>query len=96
MLQWEERRAMLTCGKARLDWRIGRGDADREGGSGGRRGLGPGQGAVSREGDREAGSFHGGLVVSQLVNPLLLQQQGLLLARTKVKNKGWEFWKMFR
>lgn len=34
---------------------------------------------MSWEGDGQAGSLHGGLVVPQLMDPLLLQQQGLLL-----------------
>lgn len=34
---------------------------------------------MSWEGDGQAGSLHGGLVVPQLMDALLLQQQGLLL-----------------
>lgn len=65
---------VLTCGEARLDRRILRGDADGEGRRRGRRRLRPGQGSVSREGHGHAGGLHGRLVVPQLVDPLLLQQ----------------------
>lgn len=68
-----------TCGEARFGGGIGGRDTDWEGGRRGWGRLGPGQGAVTREGDRQAGGLHGSLVVPQLVNPLLLQQQCLLL-----------------
>lgn len=86
---------MLTSGESRFDGRIGGRDADRKRGSRGRRRLGPGQGSVSREGDRQAGSLHGGLIVSQLVNPLLLQQQSLLLTHAhKIKSGKTQIKKM--
>lgn len=65
-----------TCGKSRLG--RGLGHYDGEGGGGWRR-LGPGQGAMPGEAYRQASCFHRSLVVSQLVDPLLLQQQSLLL-----------------
>lgn len=65
-----------TCGKSRLG--RGLGHYDGEGGGGWRR-LGPGQGPVPGEAYRQSSCFHRGLVVSQLVDPLLLQQQSLLL-----------------
>lgn len=85
-VQWK-RRVMLTCGEARFNGRIRGWDADWEGGSWGRRRLCPRQGAVSWEGDWQAGSLHGGLIVSELMNPLLLQQQGLLLIHTETSIK---------
>ena len=85
-----------TCGESRFDGRIWGRDADWKRGSRGRGRLGPGQGAVSREGDGQSGSLHGGLIVPQLVNPLLLQQQSLLLTHApepewKNKNREDEF-----
>lgn len=50
---------------------------------------------MSWEGDRQAGSLHGGLVVPQLMDPLLLQQQGLLLTHRK-KNQTWPVMSHFR
>lgn len=77
---------VVTCGEVRFGRRVRGRNADREGGGRGWRRLGPGERAVSREGDRQAGSLHGGLVVPQLMDPLLLQQQGLLLTH-RLKNQ---------
>lgn len=76
--RWTKTNVKQTCGEARLGGRLGCRDADGEGGGGGGRRLRPGEGPVAREGDGQAGRLHGGLVVPQLVDTLLLQQQGLL------------------
>lgn len=80
---------VVTCGEVRFGRRVRGRNADREGGGRGWRRLGPGERAMSWEGDRQAGSLHGGLVVPQLMDPLLLQQQGLLLTH-RLKNQTWD------
>lgn len=72
----------FTCGKARLGRGLGHGHG--EGGGGWGR-LGPGQGPMAPQVHRQPSGFHRGLEVPQLVDPLLLQQQGLLLSHTRAK-----------
>lgn len=69
-----------TCGEPRLGWGLldGHGEGGGRGG-----GLRPGQGPVPAEGHRDAGGLHGRLVVPQLVDPLLLQEEGLLGAEER-------------
>lgn len=64
-----------TCGEPRLAGGLLHGHGER----GGRRGgLRPGQRPVAAEGHGDASGLHGGLVVPQLVDALLLQQESLL------------------
>ena len=64
-----------TCGEPWLGWGLLHGHGEG-GGCGG--GLCPGQGPVPAKGHGDASSLHGRLVVPQLVDPLLLQEEGLL------------------
>lgn len=64
-----------TCGEPRFGGRL----LHRHGEGGRRRGrLCPGQRPVAAKGHGDAGGLHGRLVVPQLVDPLLLQEEGLL------------------